>query len=215
MEFKKNKLKIFLFLVILIIYTIIMYNMLKMKKMNGLKIFALVLLSLSKFETMFGMEKNEIEDNTDEGDINKNCYLIDDLGNKITLNNDKDIKFKIYNKNLTKKNKIHFYTIEEEKKTKTLVSYQKEKNISCPIIFVEDTVLVSVKQNEITLKIALCNNPEKYTTDTIKCKLIAKIGEDSMNDNYILVDAENKKIEKNITNKKKVFGIKGKFKRSG
>ena len=46
-------------MVILLIYIIIMYNMLKMKKMNGLKIFALVLLSLSKFETMFGMEENE------------------------------------------------------------------------------------------------------------------------------------------------------------
>ena len=56
MGFKKNKLKIVLFLVILIIYTTIMYNMLKMKKMNGLKIFALVLLSLSKFETMFGIK---------------------------------------------------------------------------------------------------------------------------------------------------------------
>ena len=46
-------------MVILLIYITIMYNMLKMKKMNGLKIFALVLLSLSKFETMFGMEENE------------------------------------------------------------------------------------------------------------------------------------------------------------
>ena len=48
-----------MFLVILIIHVTIMYNMLKMEKMNGLKIFALVLLSLSKFETMFGMEENE------------------------------------------------------------------------------------------------------------------------------------------------------------
>ena len=77
-----------------------MYNMLKMKKMNGLKIFTLVLLSLSKFETMFGMKENEKEDNINEEYVNKNYYLIDFLGNKITLDNDDDIKFKIHNEEI-------------------------------------------------------------------------------------------------------------------
>ena len=173
-----------------------MYNMLKMKKMNGLKIFALVLLNLSKFETMFGMEENENEDEINDEYVNKNCYLIDDLGNKITLNDCKDIKFKIYNKDLHKKQKICVYTIEEEGKTKTLVAYEKEKNISYPIPFVEDTMLVSKTQNGITMKIIQYNDPKKYPTDTIQCNLIEKIGEDSIKDDYILVDVENKKIEK-------------------
>ena len=79
----------------MIIYITTMYNMLKMKKMNGLKIFALVLLNLSKFETMFGMKENENEDNIYDEYVNKNYYLIDDFGNKITLDNGKDIKYKI------------------------------------------------------------------------------------------------------------------------
>ena len=82
-----------MFLVILITHTTIMYNM---EKMNGLKIFALVILSLSKFETMFGMEADNNEDNIKEEEeyLNKIWYLIDDLGNKITLDDDRDIKFK-------------------------------------------------------------------------------------------------------------------------
>ena len=81
-------------------YTTIIYNMLKMKKMNELKIFALVLLSLSKFETMFGMKENENEDNINDEYVNKNYYLIDHLGNKITLDNGDDIKFKINNEEI-------------------------------------------------------------------------------------------------------------------
>ena len=197
-----------------------MYNMLKMKKMNGLKIFTLVLLNLSKFETMFGMEENENEDEINDEYVNKNCYLIDDLGNKITLNDCKDIKFKIYNKDLHKKQKICVYTIEEEGKTKTLVSYEKEKNISYPIPFVKDTMLVSKTQNGITMKIIQCNDPKKYPTDTIQCYLIEKIGEDSIKDDYILVDVENKKIEKingknilfKILTRKKYLDLKEKLK---
>ena len=57
-------------------------------------------------------------------------------------------------------------------------------------------MLVSKTQNGITMKIIQYNDPKKYPTDTIQCNLIEKIGEDSIKDDYILVDVENKKIEK-------------------
>ena len=94
-----------------------MYNMLKMKKMNGLKIFALVLLNLSKFETMFGMEENENEDEINDEYVNKNCYLIDDLGNKITLNDCKDIKFNI-TKIFTKSRRYVYIQLKKKERQK-------------------------------------------------------------------------------------------------
>ena len=118
--------------------------MLKMKKMNGLKIFALVLLSLSKFETMFGMKKNEIENNINDEYVNKNYYLIDDLGNKITLDNGDDIKFKIYLESEIngKSGDIDkdILKIHEKDKKKTLVlinndEEEKEKNI-WPLLYI-------------------------------------------------------------------------------
>ena len=112
-------------------YTTIIYNMLKMKKMNELKIFALVLLSLSKFETMFGMKENENEDNINDEYVNKNYYLIDFLGNKITLDNDEDINFKINKgeielKEFNMNEKI--LKIQEKEKEKILVCKKKKRN---------------------------------------------------------------------------------------
>ena len=119
-------------------YTTIIYNMLKMKKMNELKIFALVLLSLSKFETMFGMKENENEDNINDEYVNKNYYLIDDLGNKITLEDGNDIKFKIYKGELenTKIDNIDkmILKIKEKGEEKVLVSDIEGENVPFPSV---------------------------------------------------------------------------------
>ena len=189
-----------------------MYNMLKMKKMNGLKIFALVLLSLSKFETMFGMEENEKEDNINDEYVNKNYYLIDHLGNKITLDNDEDIKFKIYldeeiEKMIFDRNK-DILKISEEKNNKILVNIlnhenekKEEETYLTPIIYMNGGVFVAQEKKDDD-NLALVGfildeeDRKKYEEKTIRCNLVKKIGEDSINDDYILVDAENKKIEK-------------------
>ena len=109
-----------------------MYNMSKMKKMNGLRVFALVLLSLSKFETMFGMEENENEDEINDEYVNKNCYLIDDLGHKITLDSDEDIKFKIYSEEeideISVDENKDILKISEDKDDKILVITMKDEN---------------------------------------------------------------------------------------
>lgn len=115
-----------------------------MKKMNGLKISTLILLSLNKFETMFGMEKQKKEVNIDDEYVNKNYYLIDALGNKITLNNYNDIKFSICSqKDLTEmKNKISendVLLIAEEDKNKILVHIwldnKNKPEKRCPIVY--------------------------------------------------------------------------------
>ena len=198
----------------------IIYNMLKMKKMNGLKIFALVLLNLSKFETMFGMKENENEDNIYDEYVNKNYYLIDDFGNKITLDNGEDIKFKIYleekiceikcniNKDILKisedgSNKILVTTMRDEN--------NKEKTYLAPIPYINEELLIwHEEQNNgnlgpwgFTLEE---EDRKKYAEKTIECFLVKKIGEDSINDNYILVNAENNKKEE-IKGKNIVFKL--------
>lgn len=180
-----------------------MYNMLKMKKMNGLKIFALVLLSLSKFETMFGMKEkeNENEDEINDEYVNKNYYLIDFLGNKITLDNDEDndedIKFKINNEeiglaefNMNEK----ILKIHENGKEKILVC--KEKKVKYPVLYKNNAVNVWAKQNECGIIYFKPKEKNEDNTNTIECSIVKKIGEDSIKDDYILVDAENNKIEK-------------------
>ena len=184
--------------------------MLKMKKMNGLKIFALVLLSLSKFETMFGMKENKFDDEY----LNKNYYLIDDLGNKITLDSGEDIKFKFCSKAEMKEMKFDSNTdilkISENGKKKTLVAIVSEKNKEkeeeeekylLPLFYKDKKVIIG-RQEENEDKLALVSYAiaekykEKNNKDTICSRKVKKIGEDSINDDYILVDAENKKIEK-------------------
>ena len=130
-----------------------MYNMLKMKKINGLKIFALVLLSLSKFETMFGMEENEKEDKINDEYVNKNYYLIDHLGNKITLDSGEDIKFKIYLEKEIEKISVNInkdiLKISEKGKEKTLVittsdkEEEKEEIYLTPILYKNSEVYFS------------------------------------------------------------------------
>ena len=185
-----------------------MYNMLKMKKMNGLKIFALVLLSLSKFETMFGMEENENEDEINDEYVNKNCYLIDDLGHKITLDSDEDIKFKIYSEEeideISVDENKDILKISEDKDDKILVITMKDENNEkktylAPIPYMNEEVPICHKEKDnlvlwgFTLKE---KDRKKYEKNTITCWLVKKIGEDSIKDDYILVDVENKKIEK-------------------
>ena len=186
-----------------------MYNMLKMKKMNELKIFALVLLSLSKFETMFGMKENENEDNINDEYVNKNYYLIDDLGNKITLEDGNDIKFKIYKGELenTKIDNIDkmILKIKEKGEEKVLVSDIEGENV--PFVYINNAINLQREQNSYFPKVFTCpENKIKYNLDTIHCSVVKKIGEDSINDDYILVDAENNKKEK-IKDKKIVFKL--------
>ena len=188
----------------MIIYITTMYNMLKMKKMNGLKIFALVLLNLSKFETMFGMKENENEDNIYDEYVNKNYYLIDDFGNKITLDNGEDIKFKIYSEAEINEMKGNIgdndiLEITEENSNKILVTTMmdennEEKTYLTPIPYINEELLIwHEEQNNgnlgpwgFTLEE---EDRKKYEENTIECFLVKKIGEDSINDDYILVDA--------------------------
>ena len=192
--------------------------MLKMKKMNGLKIFALVLLSLSKFKTMFGMEGDNIGNNINDEYVNKNYYLIDDLGNKITLDDDGDIKFKIYLEAEIKgmKGNINkdILKISEEGSNKILTKFASDENkeiYSSPIAYINEEVIIWHEENNDD-KLYTASFPvdkkdrEEYEKKAIPCSIIKKIGEDSINDDYILVDAENKKIEK-IKEKNIVFKL--------
>ena len=183
----------------------IMYNMLKMKKINGLKIFALVLLSLSKFETMFGMEENEKEDNINDEYVNKNYYLIDDLWHKITLDSDEDIKFKIYSEEeideISVDENKDILKITEENSNKVLVGLgvNKEGEKVCgPIFYKNGEVITRYTNDQLHIVFSKFTEEGKkeYEDKVIFCKIIKKIGEDSIKDDYILVDVENKKIEK-------------------
>ena len=181
--------------------------MLKMEKMNGLKIFALVLLSLSKFETMFGMKENENEDNINDEYVNKNYYLIDFLGNKITLDNDEDINFKINKgeielKEFNMNEKI--LKIKENEVEKILVC--EEKKEKCPVLYENNAVNVWAKQNECGFIYLKPEEKNKYKENSIECSIVKKIGEDSINNDYILVDAKSNKIEK-IKGKNIVFKL--------
>ena len=200
--------------------------MLKMKKMNGLKIFALVLLSLSKFETMFGMKEkeNENEDEINDEYVNKNYYLIDFLVNKITLDNDNDIKFKIHSKkeieeisgNINK----DILKIHENGKEKILVC--QEKKVKYPILYENNAVNVWAKQNKCGIIKLKPTEKNEYNTNTLECSIVKKIGEDSIKDDYILVDAENNEIEKingkniifKLLTRKKCLDLNEKFKNS-
>ena len=193
-----------------------MYNMLKMKKMNGLKIFALVLLSLSEFKTMFGMKKIETEDNIDDKYVNKNYYLIDNWGNKITLDSGEDIKFEIYSEEeiegISGDENKDILKIHENEKEKTLVITKSDKNKKylAPILYKNREVILK-KEKKTGSLYPMCFNlakedRKKYKENTIQCIVIKKIGDDSINHNYILVDAEKKKIEK-IKGKNIVFKL--------
>ena len=194
-----------------------MYNMLKMKKMNGLKIFALVLLSLSKFETMFGMKGNNTNNNIKDEYVNKNYYLIDDLGNKIILDNGEDIKFKIYLEseiNVLKRDIKDILKIHENGEEKTLVitasDNEKEEEIYLTPILYKNSKIILKKVEKTGSLYPMCfdltkENREKYKENTIRCIVIKKIGDDSINGNYILVDTKNNKIE--IKGKNIVFKL--------
>ena len=205
----------------MIIYITTMYNMLKMKKMNGLKIFALVLLNLSKFETMFGMKENENEDEINDEYVNKNYYLIDEFGNKITLDNGDDIKFKICSP--AEINEIEgnigdndILEITEENSNKILITTMTDENNKgktylAPIPYTNEELLIGHdEQNNGNLApwgftLEEEEDRKKYEENTIECFLVKKIGEDSINNDYILVDTKNNKIE--IKDKNIVFKL--------
>ena len=190
--------------------------MLKMKKMNGLKFFALVLLNLSKFETMFGMKENENEDNIYDEYVNKNYYLIDDFGNKITLDNGEDIKFKIYSEAEINEMKGNIgdndiLEITEENSNKILVSlgFNKEGEKICgPIFYKNGEVITRYTNDQLHIMFFEFTEEGKkeYEDKVIHCRIVKKIGEDSIDNDYILVDAKDNKIEK-IKNKNIVFKI--------
>ena len=190
--------------------------MLKMKKMNGLKILALVLLSLSKFETMFGMEENENEDEINDEYVNKNYYLIDDLGHKITLDKDEDIKFKICSQAEMEEMEVNrgdndILEITEENSNKILVGLGVNKEgekICSPILYMNGEVITRYINDQLHIVFSEFTEKGKkeYEDKVIHCRIVKKIGEDSINNDYILVDAEDNKIEK-IKNKNIVFKI--------
>ena len=190
--------------------------MLKMKKMNGLKFFALVLLNLSKFETMFGMKENENEDEINNEYVNKNYYLIDDLGHKITLDKDEDIKFKIYSQAEMKGMELNkgdndILEITEENSNKILVSlgFNKEGEKICgPIFYKNGEVITRYTNDQLHIMFFEFTEEGKkeYEDKVIHCRIVKKIGEDSIDNDYILVDAKDNKIEK-IKNKNIVFKI--------
>ena len=190
--------------------------MLKMKKMNGLKFFALVLLNLSKFETMFGMKENENEDEINDEYVNKNYYLIDDLGHKITLDKDEDIKFKIYSQAEMKGMELNkgdndILEITEENSNKILVSlgFNKEGEKICgPIFYKNGEVITRYTNDQLHIMFFEFTEEGKkeYEDKVIHCRIVKKIGEDSIDNDYILVDAKDNKIEK-IKNKNIVFKI--------
>ena len=189
--------------------------MLKMKKMNGLKILALVLLSLSKFETMFGMKKDEIEDIFNDDYVNENYYLIDDFGNKITLDNDEDIKFKICSQAEIKemepnKSDNDILEITEENSNKILVGLviNKKGEKVCGPIFYKDRVVITRytdDQLHIVFSEFTKEGKKEYENKIIPCYIAKKIEEESINNDYILVDTKNNKIE--IKGKNIVFKL--------
>ena len=187
--------------------------MLKMKKMNGLKIFTLVLLSLSKFETMFGMKKDEIEDIFNDDYVNENYYLIDDFGNKITLDNGDDIKFKICSQaeiNVLKHDIKDILKISEENSNKILVGLgfnEEGKEVCGPILYKNMEVITRYTNDQLRIVFSGFTEEGKkeYENKIIPCYIAKKIGEESINNDYILVDTKNNKIE--IKGKNIVFKL--------
>lgn len=188
-----------------------------MKKMNGLKISTLILLSLNKFETMFGMQENATEEIINDEYENKNYYLIDALGNKITINNDNDIKFSIYSqKDLTEmKKKISVndvLLIAEEDKNKILVHIwldnKNKPEKRCPIVYKDKSAILCKNgdKNDLLIRAFTENEEREYENNVIECYMVKKIGEDSINDDYCLVDDKNNQIEK-IKDKNIVFKL--------
>ena len=183
--------------------------------MNGLKILALVLLSLSKFETMFGMKKDEIEDIFNDDYVNENYYLIDDFGNKITLDNDEDIKFKICSQAEIKemepnKSDNDILEITEENSNKILVGLviNKKGEKVCGPIFYKDRVVITRytdDQLHIVFSEFTKEGKKEYENKIIPCYIAKKIEEESINNDYILVDTKNNKIE--IKGKNIVFKL--------
>ena len=185
-----------------------MYNMLKMKKMNGLKIFTLVLLSLSKFETMFGMmgfipyqfytnnenvEKTKQQENNlvkENKMLNENYFLVDDEDNIILVPKNEDFSF--YHANSLPEDFKHIFIKENDIK-KNLVSsinnidyYMVHDNQKIPVEKVDDDFRLILN---IDMKV-------KDPVNTIKCKLVKKnVNLDRLNDDYCLWNLENNKIE--------------------
>lgn len=188
-----------------------------MKKMNGLKISTLILLSLNKFETMFGMQENATEEIINDEYVNKNYYFIDALGNKITINNDNDIKFSICSqKDLTEmKKKISVndvLLIAEEDKNKILVHIwldnKNKPEKRWPIVYKDKSAIICKNgdKNDLLIRAFTENEEREYENNVIECYMVKKIGEDSINDDYFLVDDKHNQIEK-IKDKNIVFKL--------
>ena len=121
------------------------------------------------------------------------------MGNKITLDNDDDIKFKINNEEIDfeKDAEKYILTIKEKEEEKILADKQ------VPLLCIDNAILVGAVQNKFILRIL---PGVELGKKTLQCSIVKKIGEDSIKDDYILVDAENNKIEK-INGKNIVFKL--------
>ena len=196
-----------------------MYNMLKMKKMNGLKIFTLVLLSLSKFETMFGMmgfipyqfytnnengEKTKQKENNlvkENKKLNENYFLVDDEDNIII--DPKNGTYSFYLAKGLPKKFSHVYVTENEKQKFFVCSIE---NTDFYIVFNDNKIPVEKVNGDFRLILDTdreVENPE----NTIKCKLVKKnVDLDRLDVDYCLGNLENNKIE-TIRGKNVVFKL--------
>ena len=185
-----------------------MYNMLKMKKMNGLKIFTLVLLSLSKFETMFGMmgfipyqfytnnengEKTKQKENNlvkENKMLNENYFLVDDEDNIIF--DPKNGIFSFYLANGLPENFSHAFVKENEKKKFFVCSIENTDFY----IVINDKKIPVEKVNGGFRLILDTNEKIENPEDSIKCKIVKKnVSLDRLNVDYCLENLENNKIE--------------------
>ena len=185
-----------------------MYNMLKMKKMNGLKIFTLVLLSLSKFETMFGMmgfipyqfytnnenvEKTKQQENNlvkENKMLNENYFLVDDEDNIII--DPKNGTYSFYLAKGLPKKFSHVYVTENEKQKFFVCSIENTDFY----IVINDKKIPVEKANGGFRLILDTNEKIENPEDSIKCKIVKKnVSLDRLNVDYCLENLENNKIE--------------------
>ena len=179
-----------------------------MKKMNGLKIFALVLLSLSKFETMFGMmgfipyqfytnnengEKTKQKENNlvkENKMLNENYFLVDDEDNIII--DPKNGTYSFYLAKGLPKKFSHVYVTENEKQKFFVCSIENTDFY----IVINDKKIPVEKVNGGFRLILDTNEKIENPEDSIKCKIVKKnVSLDRLNVDYCLENLENNKIE--------------------
>ena len=102
--------------------------------------------------------------------------------------------------------------IAEEDKNKILVHIwldnKNKQGKRCPILYKDKRAIMNKNgdKNYLVLRAFTKNEVKKYENNVIDCYIVKKIGEDSINDDYYLVDDKNNQIEK-IKDKNIVFKL--------